>query len=68
MSTGLKEQWELSDPRICDAGSSDQAQKYTADFKSCMSPVNLCLQYTVTHAERCKHDVAVANRSTSRRL
>src|SRR6187431_2149380 len=62
MGAGLKEQWGLDDPQISDAGSSEQAKKYTESFKACMAPVSQCLQYTVTHAERCKHDGMTAKR------
>jgi hypothetical protein len=54
MSAGLKQVWGLKDAK--GPPSTAQADKFKADYQTILSRINTALQYTVTNAEKPKHN------------
>ena len=61
MST-VTEQLGLGEPQQATAGSTEQADKFRADFQAEQGPINDALQYTAAHAEEAKHGPLAAKR------
>jgi hypothetical protein len=54
MSAGLKQVWGLKDAK--GPPSTAQADKFKADYQAILGRINTALQYTVTNAEKPKHN------------
>ena len=70
MPPGVKEQLGLSDPKSANknpttnTGSTEQADKFKADYQASAGKINESLQYTAAYAQKSKHDPHAAKRDT----
>ncbi len=54
MGEGLKQAWGLDDPKA--PPSTAQADQFKASYQALLNAINTALQYTVTNAEKPKHE------------
>lgn len=65
MPPGIKQELGLGDPSKPAVASTQQADKFKADYQAAAGPINQALQYTAAHAQKTKHDPEAGKRDKS---